>query len=46
MNHAPHLLAVAGSGADLAQFAREALWLAQERDLGLEASMHGEITSD
>ena len=35
MNHAPHLLAVAGPGTELAQFAREALWLSQERDLGL-----------
>ncbi len=35
MNRAPHLFAVAGPGTDLAQFAREALWLAQERDLRL-----------
>ena len=35
MNYAPHLLAVAAPGPDLAQFAREALWLTQERDLGL-----------
>ena len=33
--HSPHLLAVASPTADLLQFAREALWLAQERDLTL-----------
>ncbi len=32
---APHLLAVASPTADLDQFAREALWMAQERDLNL-----------
>jgi two-component system sensor histidine kinase KdpD len=32
---APHLLAVASPTADLDQFAREALWMAQERDLDL-----------
>jgi two-component system sensor histidine kinase KdpD len=32
---APHLLAVASPTADLDQFAREALWMAQERDLEL-----------
>lgn len=32
---ASHLLAVASPSADLAQFAREALWMAQERDLKL-----------
>lgn len=32
---APHLLAVASPTADLDQFAREALWIAQERDLDL-----------
>ncbi len=32
---APHLLAVATPTADLDQFAREALWMAQERDLDL-----------
>jgi len=40
MNLAPHLLAVAGPGPDLAQFARESLWLAQERDLGLTLAIH------
>ncbi|MHB1206416.1 MAG: DUF4118 domain-containing protein, partial [Rhodospirillaceae bacterium] len=33
--HSSHLLAVASPTADLMQFAREALWLAQERDLSL-----------
>jgi two-component system sensor histidine kinase KdpD len=33
--HSSHLLAVASPTADLLQFAREALWLAQERDLSL-----------
>jgi two-component system sensor histidine kinase KdpD len=32
---APYLLAVASPTADLGQFAREALWMAQERDLEL-----------
>jgi hypothetical protein len=32
---ATHLLAVVGSTPDLQQFAREALWVAQERDLPL-----------
>ena len=32
---APHLLAVTSPTADLDQFAREALWMAQERDLDL-----------
>lgn len=32
---APHLLAIASPTADLDQFAREALWMAQERDLEL-----------
>jgi two-component system, OmpR family, sensor histidine kinase KdpD len=32
---APHLLAIASPSADLDQFAREALWMAQERDLSL-----------
>ena len=31
----PYLLAVAGPTVDLDQFAREALWMAQERDLAL-----------
>ena len=34
-SHAPHLLAVASPTADLDQFAREALWMAQERDLSM-----------
>ena len=34
-SRAPHLLAVATPSADLDQFAREALWMAQERDLDL-----------
>jgi len=34
-SRAPHLLAVAAPRADLDQFAREALWMAQERDLDL-----------
>ncbi len=34
-SRAPHLLAVASPAVDLDQFAREALWLAQERDLEL-----------
>jgi len=34
-SRAPHLLAVASPGPDLDQFAREALWRAQERDLNL-----------
>ncbi len=33
--HSSHLLAIASPTADLLQFAREALWLAQERDLTL-----------
>lgn len=33
--HSPHLLAIASPTADLMQFPREALWLAQERDLTL-----------
>ena len=32
---APHLLAIASPAVDLDQFAREALWMAQERDLQL-----------
>ena len=32
---APHLLAVASPTVDLDQFARESLWMAQERDLGM-----------
>ncbi len=40
MTHAPHLLAVAGPATDLTQFAREALWLAQERDLSLTLAIH------
>ena len=31
----PHLLAVASPTAELSQFAREALWMANERDLDL-----------
>src|SRR4051812_31013379 len=31
----PYLLAIASPSADVLQFAREALWLAQERDLTL-----------
>ena len=34
-SRAPHLLAVASPTADLDQFAREALWMAQERDLDM-----------
>ena len=34
-SRAPHLLAVATPSADLDHFAREALWMAQERDLEL-----------
>ena len=39
---APHLLAVASPTADLLQFAREALWLAQERDLTLTLAVRQE----
>ncbi|MBY0512253.1 MAG: DUF4118 domain-containing protein [Rhodospirillaceae bacterium] len=35
VSRAPHLLALASPTADLDQFAREALWMAQERDLNL-----------
>jgi two-component system sensor histidine kinase KdpD len=35
VSRAPHLLALTSPTADLDQFAREALWMAQERDLDL-----------
>jgi two-component system sensor histidine kinase KdpD len=43
----PYLLAIASPSSDLLQFAREALWLAQERDLTLTLAIRrvGRITA-
>ncbi|MGZ6352846.1 MAG: DUF4118 domain-containing protein, partial [Ktedonobacterales bacterium] len=38
---APYLLAIASPSSDVLQFAREALWLAQERDLTLTLAVRG-----